>query len=177
MRVYGGGAYPAYIVDTETLREELLSEEDTLEWLQEMPEDPHAPSFWRMLGELDRALETGEARLAEQEPGTASWGAAALRLAQAHHWREEFAQAHELLAAVEEMLGDDPWVQGAVLHQRATVLLDQGRWEQAHADAARAVSLRERSGDPEVLSSREVVERVRRARRTTEDGGGRPPTV
>src|SRR5699024_5931499 len=126
MRVYGGGAYPAYIVDPDTLREELLSEEDTLEWLQEVPDDPHAPSFWRRLGQLDRALEAGEARLAEAEPGTPSWSAAALRLAQVHHWRGEYPQSYELLAGVEEMAGDDPTVLGAVRHERASVLLDEG---------------------------------------------------
>ena len=88
MHVYGGGAYPAYLIDAETLREELLSEEDTREWLEEVPDDPHAVSFWRMLGELDRALAAGRGRLAEQDEGSDSWAAAALRLAHVHHWRE-----------------------------------------------------------------------------------------
>jgi tetratricopeptide (TPR) repeat protein len=175
MRVYGGGAYPAYIVDPDTLREELLSEEDTLEWLQEVPDDPYAPSFWRMLGELDKALETGEARLAEAEPGTPSWSAAAVRLAQVHHERGEHPQAYELLAGAEEMAGEDPRLLSAVLHERARALLDQGHGQRARADADRAVRLRDEAGDQDGAgASRELLERIERALR---EGGDRLSTV
>lgn len=174
MRVYGGGAYPAYIVDPDTLREELLSEEDTLEWLQEVPDDPHAPSFWRMLGELGTALETGEARLAEAEPGTSSWSAAAVRLAQVHHWRGEYPEAHELLTAVEELAGDDATVLGAVLHARAKALLDQGLPHEARAETVREVALRESAGDPDgAAAGRELLGRIER----TLGEEGRPAAV
>lgn len=164
MRVYGGGAYPAYLIDAETLREELLSEEDTLEWLEEVPDDPQAPSFWRMLGELDRALAAGEERLHEREPGTPEWAAAAVRLAHVHHWREEYAEAHELLEAAEEVLAGDQAMLAFVLQHRAKALFDEGRYAEARDDAAGALALREQVGvDPGLVeSSRETVDRIQR---------------
>ena len=164
MRVYGGGAFPAYLIDAETLREELLSEEDTREWLEEVPDDPHAVSFWRMLGELDRALEAGRARLLEQEPGTTPWASAAVRLAHVHHWREEYAEAHDLLCAAEEVLAGEPELLALVLQHRAKALFDEGRYAEARADAARALGLREQAGagDGVVESSRETLDRIER---------------
>lgn len=164
MRVYGGGAYPAYLIDPDTLREELLSEEDTREWLEEVPDDPQAPAFWRMLGELDRALESGEERLLDREPGTPDWATAAVRLAHVHHWREEYAEAHELLAAAEEVLAGDPALLAFVLQHRAKALFDEDRYAEARADAARALALREEVGaDPGLVeSSRETLGRIER---------------
>lgn len=164
MRVYGGGAFPAYLIDAETLREELLSEEDTREWLEEVPDDPHAVSFWRMLGELDRALEAGRARLLEHEPGTTPWASAAVRLAHVHHWREEYAEAHDLLCAAEEVLAGEPELLALVLQHRAKALFDEGRYAEARADAARALGLREQAGagDGVVESSRETLDRIER---------------
>ena len=164
MRVYGGGAYPAYLIDAETLREELLSEEDTREWLEEVPDDPQACSFWRMLGELDRAMAAGEERLHEREPLTPDWAAAAVRLAHVHHWRAEYAEAHELLDAAEEVLSADPAMLAFVLQHRAKALFDEGRYREARVAAARALGLREQAGaDPGVVeSSRETVARIDR---------------
>lgn len=166
MHVYGGGEFPAYLIDAETLREELLSEEDTREWLEEVPDDPHAPSFWRMLGELDRALESGRARLAERDPGSPSWAAAAVRLAHVHHWREEYAEAHRLLDAAEEVFGDGDEAMVAFVRQhRAKALFDEGRLAEARDQAAAALALRERLGEAPavVASSRETLERIGRA--------------
>ncbi|MFX0537748.1 hypothetical protein ACQBAT_10275 [Ornithinimicrobium sp. Y1847] len=171
MRVYGGGAYPAYLIDAETLREELLSEEDTREWLAEVPDDPHATTFWRMLGELDRAVDVGQQQLDEREPGTADWAAAAVRLAHAHHWREEYAEAHELLSAAEEVFGAsgeggaaDEQLLAFVWQHRAKVFFDEGRLAEARADASRALETRRRIGADEgaVASSEETLSRIER---------------
>lgn len=173
MHVYGGGAYPAYLIDAETLREELLSEEDTREWLEEVPDDPHAVSFWRMLGELDRALAAGRGRLAEQDEGSDSWAAAALRLAHVHHWREEYEEAHRLFDAAEAVFrgsaGADDEGPGArmvalVRQHRAKALLDEGRPAQAREEAAAALALRERLGEDAglVASSRQTLDRIER---------------
>ena len=181
MQVYGGGEFPAYIIDGETLREELLSEEDTLEWLEETPDDPQAVAFWRMLGELDRALAVGEGALADQEPMTPGWAAAAVRLAHVHHWREEYAEAHELFDAAEETFatgaGGDPdaeEVQDQQRHQdrmlalvrqhRAKALFDQGRGVEAHDQARTALRMREELGEPVgvLASSRQTVDRIAR---------------
>lgn len=164
MRVYGGGAYPAYLIDPDTLREELLSEEDTREWLEEVPDDPHAVSFWRMLGELDRALEAGERALLELEPGTTQWATAAVRLAAVHHWRGEYAEAHELFEAAEEVLAGEPEVLAVVHQHRAKALFDEGRPAEARAEAVRALALREEAGADEGLveSSRETLDRIER---------------
>ncbi|WP_131105210.1 tetratricopeptide repeat protein [Ornithinimicrobium sufpigmenti] len=171
MQVYGGAEFPAYVIDGETLREELLSEEDTLEWLAETPADPHAVSFWRMLGELDQALAVGEGALAEREPMTPGWAAAAVRLAHVHHWREEYAEAHELLNAAEEVFassgqggGADGRMLAFVRQHRAKALFDEGRLADAEAQALTALRLREELGEPEgvLASSRETVARIRR---------------
>lgn len=181
MQVYGGGEFPAYIIDGETLREELLSEEDTLEWLEETPDDPQAVAFWRMLGELDRALAVGEGAVADHEPLTPGWAAAAVRLAHVHHWREEYAEAHELLDAAEETFatgaGGAPDDEGQdeqrgldrmlafVRQHRAKVLFDQGRVGEAHDQALAALRLREGLGEPPgvLASSRQTVDRIARA--------------
>lgn len=189
MHVYGGAEFPAYVIDEETLREELLSEEDTLEWLAETPDDPHAVSFWRMLGELDRALAVGEAALVDREPMTPGWAAAAVRLAHVHHWREEYAEAHELLDAAEEVFassdrhrdadggehggehgGLDARMLAFVRQHRAKALFDEGRLAQAEEQALAALRLRQELGEPEgvLASSRETLARIRRER----DGGG-----
>lgn len=180
MQVYGGGEFPAYVIDGQTLREELLSEEDTREWLEETPEDPHAVSFWRMLGELDRALAVGEAALVDREPMSSGWAAAAVRLAHVHHWREEYAEAHELLAAAEEVFarsGDDGGADLRMLafvrQHRAKALFDEGRLAQAEEQAEAALRLREELGEPEgvLVSSRKTVSRIRRARDRPDVGG------
>lgn len=162
MRIYGGAEFPAYVIDDRTLREELLSEEDTREWLEEVPDDPHAVSFWRMLGELDQAVEVGTERLLEREPFTPSWAAAAVRLAQVHHWRGGYAEAHDLLDAAEEVFGAEPVMLAFVLQHRAKALFDEGRYAQARAAAARALSLREEAGAEAglVKSSRETLARI-----------------
>ena len=161
--VFGGAAFPAYVIDPETLREELLDEEETREWVEETPEDPHAVALLRMLGELDAALVTGQDRLHEREPGTPGWATAAVRLAHVHHWRAEFVDAHELLDAAEEVLADDE-ARTALVHQhRAKVLFDQGRYAEAHAAATRALGLRERAGDAGlVASTRQTLDRIAR---------------
>lgn len=173
MQVYGGGEFPAYVIDERTLREELLSEEDTREWLGETPDDPQAVAFWRMLGQLDRALAVGEAALVEQEPLTPGWAAAAVRLAHVHHWREEYAEAHELLDAAEEVFsrageggGPDGRLQALVRQHRAKVLFDQGRLAQAEDEARAAQALREELGEPPgvLASSRQTVDRISRER-------------
>ncbi|QFG68983.1 hypothetical protein [Ornithinimicrobium pratense] len=180
MQVYGGGEFPAYIIDEETLREELLSEEDTQEWLEETPEDPHAVSFWRMLGELDRALTVGEAALADQEPMAPGWAAAAVRLAHVHHWRTEYAEAHELLTAAEEVFarsgddgGPDLRMLAFVRQHRAKALFDEGRLAQAEEQAVAALRLRQELGEPEgvLASSQQTVARIRRARDRPATGG------
>lgn len=161
--VYGGAEYPAYVIDPESLREELLDEDEAREWCEETPNDPYAVSFWRMLGELDRALRAGEERLLEHEPGSPAWAGAAVRLAQVHHWRGEYADAHELLDAAATVFEGDAARTALVLAHRATVLLDQGRPAEARTPAARALALRERSGDPGlVASSRQVLARIDR---------------
>lgn len=171
MQVYGGGEFPAYVIDEETLREELLSEEDTLEWLEETPDDPQAVAFWRMLGQLDRALAVGEAALDDREPWTPGWAAAAVRLAHVHHWREEYAEAHELLDAAEEVFdrageggGPDGRLLALVRQHRAKVLFDQGRPVQAQEQALAALALREGLGEPPgvLASSRQTVDRINR---------------
>ncbi|WP_130014746.1 hypothetical protein [Serinicoccus sediminis] len=161
--VFGGAAFPAYVIDSETLREELLDEEETREWVEETPEDPHAVALLRMLGELDAALVTGQDRLHEREPGTPAWATAAVRLAHVHHWRAEFVDAHELLDAAEEVLADDE-ARTALVHQhRAKALFDEGRYAEAHAAAARALELRERTGDAGlVASTRQALDRIAR---------------
>ena len=163
MHVYGGAEFPAYIIDADTLREELLSEEDTREWLEEVPDDPHAVSFWRMLGELDRALDAGRARLEEREAGSPSWAAAAVRLAHVHHWRGEYADAHRLLDDAAEIFeGGDERMVAFVRQHRAKALFDEGRAAEAREEAAAALALRERLGEePAVIaSSRETLERI-----------------
>lgn len=171
MHVYGGGAYPAYLIDAETLREELLSEEDTREWLEEVPDDPHAVSFWRMLGELDRALAAGETTLLEREPMTPGWAAAAVRLSQVHHWREDYHEAHDLLAAAEEVFASaaqggepDEAMLAFVWQHRAKTLFDEGRYAEARDDVARALRARESIGESEavVSSSRQTLTRIER---------------
>lgn len=173
MQVYGGGEFPAYVIDDETLREELLSEEDTLEWLQETPDDPQAVAFWRMLGELDRALAVGEAALAEREPMTPRWAAAAVRLAHVHHWRGEYAEAHELLDAAEEGLGAAEGEDGTACRMRALVaqhrakaLFDEGRLAHAEEAARAALRMRTELGEAEGLlaSSRQTLDRIVRER-------------
>lgn len=162
MRIYGGAEFPAYVIDDRTLREELLSEEDTREWLEEVPDDPHAVDFWRMLGELDRALDSGQARLLEREPFTPSWAAAAVRLAHVHHWRDEYAEAHDLLDAAEEVFGADPVMLAFVLQHRAKAFFDEGRYAQARDAAAGALALREEAAaEPGLVEfSRETLARI-----------------
>ncbi|KUG51596.1 hypothetical protein AVL62_09775 [Serinicoccus chungangensis] len=161
--VFGGAEFPAYVIDDETLREELLDEEETREWVEETPQDPHAVALLRMLGELDAALRAGLDRLHEREPGTSAWATAAVRLAHVHHWRGELAEAHELLDAAEEVLAGDE-ARTALVHQhRAKALFDEGRYAEAHAAALRALRLRERAGDPGlVASTRQTLERIAR---------------
>ena len=161
--VFGGAEFPAYVIDDETLREELLDEDETREWVEETPQDPHAVALLRMLGELDAALAAGQDRLLEREPGTPAWAVAAVRLAHVHHWREEFVDAHELLDAAEEVLVDDE-PRTALVHQhRAKLLFDEGRYAEAHAAAVRALRLRERAGDAGlVASTRQTLGRIGR---------------
>lgn len=161
--VFGGAEFPAYVIDPETLREELLDEEETREWVEETPQDPHAVALLRMLGELDTALVAGRERLAEQEEGAPGWATAAVRLAHVHHWREEFVDAHGLLDAAEvALVGDD--ARTALVHQhRAKVLFDEGRYVEAHVAAARALELREPVGDAGlVASTRQTLDRIAR---------------
>lgn len=169
MQVYGGGEFPAYVIDEETLREELLSEEDTREWLEETPEDPQAVAFWRMLGDLDRALAVGEAALADQEPMTPRWAAAAIRLAHVHHWREEYAEAHELFDAAEEVFAgsgqhgaSDSRMLAFVTQHRAKALFDEGRLAEAEEQARTALRLRTGLGESQgvLVSSRQTVDRI-----------------
>ncbi|GAA5157767.1 hypothetical protein [Ornithinimicrobium tianjinense] len=163
IQVFGGGAYPAYVIDDETLREELLSTEDTREWLEETPDAPDAVSFWRMLGELDRALEVGERVLASREEGTPGWGAAAVRLAHVHHWREEYAAAHALLDRAEAAFGEDQAMRAFVLQHRAKALFDEGRPEEAAGAAREALALREGRADPALVgSTRQTLVRILR---------------
>lgn len=161
--VFGGAEFPAYVIDDETLREELLDEDEAREWCEETPEDPHAVSFWRMLGELDLALSAGQERLLERDPGTATWAAAAVRLAHVHHWRQEYVEAHELLDAAETIFAGDDAYTALVLQHRAKALFDEGRAEQAREAAARALALREQGGDTGlVASSRMALARISR---------------
>lgn len=173
IHVFGGADYPAYVIDDETLREELLSEEDTREWLAESPGNPDAVSFWRMLGELDRALEAGREVLLGREPGSAPWAAAAVRLATVHHWRKEYAQAHDLLDAAEEVFAagmpeHEPML--AFVHQhRAKALFDEGRTADAATAARAALALREgRAAAPLVASTRQTLARIERDLTATE---------
>ncbi|ANS80653.1 hypothetical protein SGUI_3257 [Serinicoccus hydrothermalis] len=159
--VFGGAEFPAYVIDDDTLREELLDEDETREWVQETPQDPHAVALLRMLGELDRALDAGRDRIRELEEGSPAWALAAVRLAHVHHWRGEYAQAHALLDAAQEVLaGDD--ARTALVHQhRAKALLDEGRPEEAHTAASLALTLREAAGDPGlVASTRQTLRRI-----------------
>src|SRR5699024_4448815 len=132
---------------------------------------PDAVSFWRMLGELDRALEAGERALFALDPGTPRWAAAAVRLAHVHHWRGEYAEAHELLDAAEEVFagaGEDGGPHEAMLafvHQhRAKALFDEGRHAEAAEQARRALVLREAGGEAAlVASTRQTLVRIERA--------------
>lgn len=168
IQVYGGGAYPAYVIDDETLREELLDPLEAREWCEGTPDHPDAVSFWRMLGELDRAHEAGEGVLLGLEPGTPRWAAAAVRLAHVHHWRGDYREAHELLDAAEEVFAvagpgggpHEPMM--AFVHQhRAKALFDEGRAEEAAEQARRALSLREgRAEAALVASTRQTLARI-----------------
>lgn len=171
--VFGGAEYPAYIIDGQTLREEPLDAQEMRQWCQETPQDPNAVAFWRMLGELDTALQAGLDRLDDREPGTPRWAAAAVRLAHVHHWRGEYAEAHELFAASQEVFsrsgpdgGPDEQMLAFVHQHRAKTLFDQGRLDEALADARAALALRERllpAGDAVVLSTRQTLARIERA--------------
>lgn len=162
--VFGGAEFPAYVIDDETLREELLDEDETREWVAETPEDPHAVAFLRMLGELDAALGAGLARLHEQEPGTPEWAAAAVRLAHVHHWRGEYADTHDLLDAAEEVFAGDGALTALVHQHRAKALFDEGRIEEARSAAAHASELREQVGDAGLIaSSRQTLARIERS--------------
>ena len=171
IQVYGGGEYPAYVIDDDTLREELLDPIEAREWCEGTPDHPDAVSFWRMLGELDRALDAGERAFLALEPGTPRWGAAAVRLAHVHHWRGEYAEAHDLLDAAQEVFeaaGQDGGPDGPMLafvHQhRAKALFDEGRHGEAAQQAGRALQLREgRTGTALVASTRQTLARILRA--------------
>lgn len=171
IQVYGGGEHPAYVIDDETLREELLDPDEAREWCEETPDHPDAVAFWRMLGELGRAREAGERVLLAREPFTPAWGAAAVRLAHVHHWRGDYVEAHELLDAAEEVFsaaGEDGASAGpmlALVHQhRAKALFDEGRPREAVEQAERALRLREQHAAPSlVASTRQTLARVRRA--------------
>ncbi len=179
IQVYGGGEHPAYVIDDETLREELLDPEEAREWCEGTPDHPDAVAFWRMLGELGRAREAGERVLADREPFTVGWAAAAVRLAHVHHWSGGYAEAHELLDAAEEVFsvaGEDGAAHGpmlALVHQhRAKALLDEGRPREAAEQAERALRLREgHAAPPLVASTRQTLARVLRA---LEEEGTRP---
>ena len=169
IQVYGGAEYPAYVIDDDTLREELLDPEEAREWCEGTPDHPDAVSFWRMLGELGRALEAGERAMLERDPGTPAWAAAAVRLAHVHHWRGEYAEAHELLDAAEEVFsvaGEGGRPHGAMLafvHQhRAKALFDEGRHEEAAAQARLALELRAGGDAALVASSRQTLARIER---------------
>lgn len=171
IQVYGGGDYPAYVIDDDTLREELLDPLEAREWCEGTPHHPDAVSFWRMLGELDLAREAGQRALSALDPGTPRWGAAAVRLAHVHHWAGAYAEAHELLDAAEEVFAEagpdgaphEPML--AFVHQhRAKTLFDEGRHEEAAEQARRALRLREgRAGTALVASTRQTLARVQRA--------------
>ena len=171
IQVYGGGAHPAYVIDDETLREELLDPAEAREWCEQTPDDPDAVAFWRMLGELDRALDLGRRVLDGLGPGSVRRGAAAVRLAHVHHWRGEYAVAHELLDEAEEAFGragEDGGAHGAMLafvHQhRARALFDEGRHEEAVQRAREALRLREgRAGAALVASTRQTLARLEHA--------------
>lgn len=171
IQVYGGGDYPAYVIDDDTLREELLDPLEAREWCEGTPDHPDAVSFWRMLGELDRAVDTGERALLALEPGTPRWGAAAVRLAHVHHWRGEYAEAHDLLDAAQkvfEVAGEEAGPHGPMLafvHQhRAKALFDEGRHAEAAQHAGHALRLREgRAATALVASTRQTLARILRA--------------
>ncbi|WP_151525170.1 tetratricopeptide repeat protein [Serinicoccus kebangsaanensis] len=161
--VFGGAEFPAYVIDDETLREELLDEDETREWVEETPDDPHAVALLRMLGELERALTAGQDRLHEQDPGTPAWATAAVRLAHVHHWRGEYAEAHELLDAAQQVFAGDDARTAFVLQHRAKVCFDEGRPEQARDSARAALTLREGAGDAGLIAStRQTLARIER---------------
>lgn len=142
--VYGGGAHPAYLIDDDTLREDPLSPSEVRAWCQEHPDDPMAASYWRMIGELDRASDAGERSLDEQEFGSLGWAAAGLRLAAVRHWQGRYDEADDLFGEAEEVFrgaGRDDLV-AVVLQHRAKCLLDQGLVDAARAQAEAALQLR-----------------------------------
>ncbi|GGK62653.1 tetratricopeptide repeat protein [Ornithinimicrobium pekingense] len=168
IQVYGGGEYPAYVIDDDTLREELLDPLEAREWCEGTPDHPDAVSFWRMLGELDRALGSGQRALHVLEPGTPRWAAAAVRLAHVHHWRGEYEEAHDLLDAAEDVFagaGEGGGPHGPMLafvHQhRAKALFDEGRHAEAAQQARRALQLREgHAATALVASTRQTLARI-----------------
>ena len=107
--------------------------------------------------------------LTDQEPMTPRWAAAAVRLAHVHHWRGEYAEAHELLDAAEEVFagsGEQGQADGRMLalvaQHRAKVLFDEGRLTPAEEAARLALRLRTELGEAQgvLASSRQTVDRI-----------------
>lgn len=162
--VYGGADTPAYVIDDETLREEILDEDEAAEYVAEVGDHALAVAYLRMLGRLDEARSMGERMLLEREVATPSWAAAAVRLAHVHHWRGEYVDAHELLDAAEMVFagsgpdgGADATMVAFVRQHRAKVLLDEGHPQAALEEAEVALEARRRDGDEALIASSEQV--------------------
>lgn len=157
MLVYGGADTPAYVIDDDTLREVLLDEDEAAEYVDDVGDDPLAVAYLRMLGQLDAATDLGERVLADREEGTASWAAAAVRLAHVHHWAGRYAAAHDLLDRAAGCVAGDPAMEAFVQQHRAKVLLDEGRSAEALAEASGALELRRGLGDTSLIAASEQV--------------------
>lgn len=113
----------------------------------------------RILGSLDEAVEAGKQALHDAPDQRFR---VLMLLAHAHQWRGELDQAKRLQDQASTLANTD--------HRRATVyqhvgkrLFDEGQYEKAASEFARALALRERDGaSPDLCeSSRMALDRTR----------------
>jgi DNA-binding NarL/FixJ family response regulator len=128
------------------------------------PETDHEATVRRTIAAADYFWEIGASakcihllrRLADQLPRGAEHADALRRLAAAISVSSTYGEAKSLLDLAIAEAGDDPALLGALHCERAFDVMQADDVRASRADAEAAVSLAERSGDPELLADAEA---------------------
>lgn len=180
-------AEPAFVIDPHTLRDRPADEAEARARLSELEAlgesgDEQRVALLRMLGELDEACEVGWRVLGRlggpADPEALSVAGvipidaakAAIRLAHALHWKEDWATAGDLYSTVLRSLANatmegDPRVPEleAFTHQHLGKLrFEEGKFDVARFHFEHALDLREKTGAPsdQIESTRQALARV-----------------
>lgn len=158
--------YPNYHIDNKSLREVLSDTQDTLMWCQMNEHNPEVVSYYRMLGNLEKAKALGY-DFVKKFKGTEKEVTALIRLASVYHWQEAYEQSETLyndaLVLFDIVFNNKNMnhIKAFIYQHQAKLYIDWKKIDKAKEAINKAYVIRKQCDPQRLSSTQQVINRLK----------------